>query len=156
MPRVPNLPPEPSARQIAEHELAGHAVYRSWCRHCVASTGRAREDARLRPISTSANSTSDNSTSASWPKSNWPKSKLAEVEIGRSRTDGVCSVSSFSLSFFSYCFVFTFLHFFLVFTHLSLHFVSVLCFRPQKPELNPKPRTLHPISDGPFRWTPLQ
>ena len=40
-PRVPNLPPEPCARQIAEHELTGHAVYRSWCRHCVASKGRA-------------------------------------------------------------------------------------------------------------------
>ena len=26
VPRVPNLPPEPSARQIAEHELTGHAV----------------------------------------------------------------------------------------------------------------------------------
>ena len=33
--------PEPSARQISEHELTGHAVYRSWCRHCVASKGRA-------------------------------------------------------------------------------------------------------------------
>ena len=32
VPRVPSLPPEPSARQIAEHELTGHAVYRSWCR----------------------------------------------------------------------------------------------------------------------------
>ena len=41
VPRVPNLPPEPSARQIAEHELTGHAVYRRWCRHCVASKGRA-------------------------------------------------------------------------------------------------------------------
>ena len=41
VPRVPNLPPEPSARQIAEHQLTGHAVYRSWCRHCVASKGRA-------------------------------------------------------------------------------------------------------------------
>ena len=41
VPRVPNLPLEPSARQIAEHELTGHAVYRSWCRHCVASKGRA-------------------------------------------------------------------------------------------------------------------
>ena len=41
VPRVPNLPPEPSARQIAEHDLTGHAVYRSWCRHCVASKGRA-------------------------------------------------------------------------------------------------------------------
>ena len=41
VPRVPNLPPEPSARQIAEHELTGHAMYRNWCRHCVASKGRA-------------------------------------------------------------------------------------------------------------------
>ena len=41
VPRVPKLPPEPSARQIAEHELTGHAVCRSWCRHCVASKGRA-------------------------------------------------------------------------------------------------------------------
>ena len=41
VPRVPDLPPEPSARQIVEHELTGHAVYRSWCRHCVASKGRA-------------------------------------------------------------------------------------------------------------------
>ena len=42
VPRVPNLPPELSSRQIAEHELTGHAVYRSWCRHCVASKGRAQ------------------------------------------------------------------------------------------------------------------
>ena len=41
VPRVPNLPPEPSERHIAEHELTGHAVFRSWCRHCVASEGRA-------------------------------------------------------------------------------------------------------------------
>ena len=34
---VPNLPLEPSARQIVEHELTGHAVCRSWCRHCAAS-----------------------------------------------------------------------------------------------------------------------
>ena len=112
-----------------------------------------------RGCSASANSTSDNSSSASWPKSNWPKSKLAEVEIGRSRTDGVCSVSSFSLSFFSFCFVFSSLFFFLVLTHLSLHFVFLccFCFRPQKLELNPKPRTLHPISDGPtLRQTTLR
>ena len=54
MPRVPNLPPEPSARQIAEHELTGHAVYRR-CRHCVASKGRAhahssREEGELPEI----------------------------------------------------------------------------------------------------------
>ena len=41
VPRVPNLPPEPSARQMAEHVLTGHAVCRSWCRHCIASKGRA-------------------------------------------------------------------------------------------------------------------
>ena len=41
VPRVPSLPAEPSARQIAEYELTGHAVYRSWCRHCAASKGRA-------------------------------------------------------------------------------------------------------------------
>ena len=55
VPRVPNLPPEPSARQIAEHELTGHAVYRSWCRHCNASKGRAhahssREEGELPEI----------------------------------------------------------------------------------------------------------
>ena len=55
VPRVPNLPPEPSARQIAEHGLAGHAVCRSWCRHCVASKGRAhghssREEGELPEI----------------------------------------------------------------------------------------------------------
>ena len=45
VPRVPNLPPEPSARPMAEHELTGHAVYRSWCRHCVASKGQAHAHA---------------------------------------------------------------------------------------------------------------
>ena len=55
VPRVPNLPPEPSARQIDEHELTGYAVYRSWCRHCVASKSRAhahssREEGELPEI----------------------------------------------------------------------------------------------------------
>ena len=53
--RVPNLLPEPSARQIAEPELTGHAAYRSWCRHCVASKDRAhahssREEGELPEI----------------------------------------------------------------------------------------------------------
>ena len=53
--RVPTLPHEPSARRIAEHELTGHVVYRSWCRHCVASKGRAhahssREEGELPEI----------------------------------------------------------------------------------------------------------
>ena len=55
VPRVPNLLPEPSVRQIVQHELTGHAVYRSWCRHCVASKGRAlapssREEGELLEI----------------------------------------------------------------------------------------------------------
>ena len=49
------FPPEPSARQIAEHVLTGHAVYRSWCRRCFASKGRAhaqssREESELPEI----------------------------------------------------------------------------------------------------------
>ena len=55
VPRVPSLLLEPSARQIAEHELTGHAVDRSWCRHCVTSKGRAhahssREESELPEI----------------------------------------------------------------------------------------------------------
>ena len=52
--------------------------------------------------------------------------QLAEVEIGRSRTDGVRSVSSFSLSCFFFCLSFYFSFLFLVLTHLSHHFVFVL------------------------------
>ena len=109
---------------------------------------------KCRGCSTSANSTSDNSTSANWPKSK--KSRLAEVEIGRSQTDGVCSVSSFSLFlFFSFALFLLFFTFFLfLLISLFILFLCSFCFRPQKPALNPKPRTLHPISDGPFRWTP--
>ena len=81
--------------------------------------------------------------------------ELAEVEIGRSRTDGVCSVSSFSLFFFSFALFLLFFTFFLfLLISLFILFLCCFCFRPQKPELNPKPRTLHSISDGPFRWTP--
>ena len=40
--RMPRLPPEPSARQIAEHEVTGPAVHRKWCRHCVARKGTRR------------------------------------------------------------------------------------------------------------------
>ena len=55
VPRVPSLPLEPNARHIAEYELTGHAVYRSWCLHCVASKGRAhahssREEGELLEI----------------------------------------------------------------------------------------------------------
>ena len=81
---------------------------------------------------------------------NWPKSRL----VGRSRTDSVHSVSSFSLSFFSFALFLLFFSFFLfLLISLFILFLFYVCFRLPKPELNPKPRTLHPISDGPFRWT---
>ena len=41
---------------------------------------------------------SKNSTSKNWPKSNWPKSKLAEVEIGRSRSRSNNVPSSFDVT----------------------------------------------------------
>ena len=59
-----------------------------------------------------------------------PKSKLAEVEINWPKSNRWCLLCHFFLSFLFF-----------------------LLLRPQKPELNPKPRTLHPISDGPYRWT---
>ena len=57
-----------------------------------------------------------------------------------------------------FCFVF-FFYFSSTFScSYSSHFILFLfcfCFCPQKPELNPKPRTLHPkLSDGPLHWTP--
>ena len=106
------------------------------------------EDARLRPIRlrTIRLRTAGRSR-------NWPKSKL----IGRSRTDGVCSVTSFSLFFFCLCLFLLLFFFFFLFLLISLFilFLFCFCFCPQKPELNPKPRTLHPkLSDGPLHWTP--
>ena len=130
-----------SGRRAAMSESFSFFRAESKCYFYFRSQVQQTEDTRLRTIRLRPAGRSRN----------WPKSKL----IGRSRTNGVCSVSSFSLSFFFYCFVFTFIYFFLVLTHLSLFilFLFCFCFRPQKPELNPKPRTLHPISDGPFRWT---
>ena len=32
---------QPTAAEVQEHEISGHELYRSWCRACVASTGRA-------------------------------------------------------------------------------------------------------------------
>ena len=76
------------------------------------------------------------------------KSKLAEVEINWPKSN-----RWFFLSFFFSLF-FTFFLFLLI--SLFILFLFCFCFRPQKLELNPKPRTSHPISDGPFRWTPLR
>ena len=38
--RPRKAPPCPSAETIAAHRLAGHAVYRSWCRECVQGRGK--------------------------------------------------------------------------------------------------------------------
>ena len=38
-PRVRKAPMAPSAEAVAAHRMIGHAVYRSWCRHCVQGRG---------------------------------------------------------------------------------------------------------------------
>ena len=40
MPRMPTRPPEPSAQEKEAHEASGHAVYRSWCWHCLFAKGQ--------------------------------------------------------------------------------------------------------------------
>ena len=37
---MPHLPREPSEKEKQEHEASGHAVFRSWCVHCVFGKGR--------------------------------------------------------------------------------------------------------------------
>ena len=115
--------------------------------------------------STLANSISVNSTSSNWPKSNWPKSKLAEVEIGRSRTDWPKSKLAeveigrsrtdcgslvffffFLFFFFSFFFFFFFLFFFFLFffsfsLFLFLFVFLYICLFFLFPP-NPKPQTL--------------
>ena len=39
-PRLPGKVPEPSLTEMDEHESSGLAVYRTWCKHCVAAKGR--------------------------------------------------------------------------------------------------------------------
>ena len=74
----------------------------------------------------------------------WLKSKLAEVEINWPKSNRWCLLCFFFLSFF---FSFSLFFTFFLFLHISLFilFLFCFCFRPQL-ELNPKPRTLHPIS----------
>ena len=38
-PKQVRSPIEPTAAEIAEHEVLGHVQYREWCRHCVAARG---------------------------------------------------------------------------------------------------------------------
>ena len=102
--------------------------------------------------------------------------ELAEVEISRSRTDGVCSVSSFSafscfllflflFLLFLFFFFFFFLFFFLlllILSRLTLHFLFVLFLflSPKTFTLNPKPQTPNPepstLRWTTLRWTPLR
>ena len=64
-------------------------------------SGQMVEDARLRPIRLRTIRLRPAGRNRIGRNRNWPKSKL----IGRNRTDGICSVSSFSLSFlFSFAF----------------------------------------------------
>ena len=37
-PRQIRSPKEPTAAEVAEHEVLGHIQYREWCRHCVAAS----------------------------------------------------------------------------------------------------------------------
>ena len=39
-PKLPTRPYTPSAQEREEHEAGGHAVYRSWCEHCIAAKGQ--------------------------------------------------------------------------------------------------------------------
>ena len=39
-PRLPCKSPMPSMLERDEHEASGHAVYRTWCEHCVAAKGQ--------------------------------------------------------------------------------------------------------------------
>ena len=81
----------------------------------------SHEDARLRPISIGR-------------IRNWPKSKLAEVEINWPKSNRWCLLCFFFLSFFLFLF------------HFSSLFSCSYSSLSSQPELNPKPRTLHPIS----------
>ena len=86
----------------------------------------------------------------SWPKSNWPKSKLAEVEINWPKSNRWCLLCFFFLSFFFFlllCFYFSLLFSCSYRSLSSFCFCAVSVFVSKKPELNPKPRTLHPPMD---------
>ena len=90
--------------------------------------------------------TSTNSTSHNFDFGQLAEIDVAKLEIGRSRTDGVCFVAS-ALSLFSVVLSFShpFLFLFLVLTHLTLHFVfcsiSILVPKNLNCSLNPKPST---------------
>ena len=110
------------------------------------------EDARLRPIRLRTIRLRPAGRNQIGRSRNWPKSKLAEVEINWPKSNKWCLLCFFFLSFFFFIyFVFSlfFTFFFFLLISLFILFWFCVCFRPKKPELNSKPRTLHPIADGP-------
>ena len=40
-PKTLSTPVEPTPQEREEHNLAGHAFFRSWCRHCVRGKGKS-------------------------------------------------------------------------------------------------------------------
>ena len=40
-PRLPQNIREPTKQMIIDHEASGHAVFRSWCPHCIAGKGQS-------------------------------------------------------------------------------------------------------------------
>ena len=38
-PKALRSPSSPTAEEIEEHEMMGHAVHRTWCGHCMRSRG---------------------------------------------------------------------------------------------------------------------
>ena len=77
---------------------------------------RGTTDARLRPVRLRPAGRNRIGRSR-----NWPKSKMTEVEIGRSRTHGVCSFSSFLMIILVFFFFFSF--FFFLFSSFSSFFL---------------------------------
>ena len=37
----PPTPSQPSQSEVEDHELGGHILFRSWCRHCIRGRGQA-------------------------------------------------------------------------------------------------------------------
>ena len=51
-PRSAPAPEEPSSSEVEAHQLAGHACFRSWCRHCVRGRGCEAAHSSTKPPAT--------------------------------------------------------------------------------------------------------
>ena len=111
------------------------------------------EDARHRPIRLRTIRLRPAGRNRIGRSRNLPKTELAEVEINWPKSNKWCLLCFFFLSFFFFpftlSFYFSFLFFLFLLVSLFILFLFCFCFGPEKPELNPKPRTLHPISGEP-------